>query len=217
MTSRNPRNSRFRWIAGSLALVIATAFLTTKVVSDDKNPPKGKGPVMTPEQQKMMEACTKAGTPGAEHKRLGSMAGNWNTTAKFWMDPSAPASESKGTTTFKSILGGRWITQEHESNMPEMGPFSGFGLEGYDNVSKKYISIWTDSMGTGAMISEGTPDASGKIITYISQFNDPVTAKAKTVRSVSRFLSESAHVFEMYDNAPDGKEYKNLEVTYTRK
>ena len=216
MMSRNPRTTRFRWIAAALSLVVATAFVTTKVVSDDKNPPKGKGQEMSPEMQKMFEQCQKLATPGPEHRRLASSAGAWNTVSKFWMDPDGPPSEGKGVSYFKVLLGGRWVMQEHEGSS-DNGPFSGFGLTGYDNFKKKYITTWTDSMGTGLMVSEGTADATGKIITYTGQYDCPMTGKTKTARSVYRILSDSKHILEMYDTTPEGKEYKNLEVVYTRK
>jgi len=34
-------------------------------------------------------------------------------------------------------------------------PFEGMGLDGYDNASKEYISIWIDNMGTGIMYMKG--------------------------------------------------------------
>lgn len=210
------QNSRFRWTAAALALVIATAFITTQVVSDDKSPPKGKGQEMTPEMQKMMEQCAKAATPGPQHKQLAALAGAWDVTSKFWMDPNAPASESKGISKVKTVLGGRWVVEEFDGEMPQ-GPFSGMSITGFDNVKKKYVNFWMDTMGTGAMTSEGSADPSGKIITYTCSFDDPMIGKTKTFRSISRIISESKHTFEMFDKSPDGKEFKCLDIVYTRK
>jgi hypothetical protein len=119
-------------------------------------------------------------------------------------------------TKAKAILGDRWIMEEFEGQMMG-GPFGGLGITGYDNVKKKYVNIWMDTMGTGAMISEGTADAAGKIITYIGTYEDPATNKTKTYRSISKFVSDSKHTFEMYDKTPEGKEFKCLDIVYTRK
>ena len=48
-------------------------------------------------------------------------------------------------------LDGRYIKVDVAGDMPGMGPFTGFGLTGFDNVSKKFVSTWVDNMGTGMM------------------------------------------------------------------
>lgn len=210
MTSRTPR---FRWLFGAFALIVATAFVTTQVVSQDH---PGQPPKMSPEEQKMFDACMKAATPGPQHKQLASIAGTWDVATKFWMKHDAPASESKSVSKAKTILGDRWIMEEFEGQMDQM-PFEGMGITGFDNVKKKYVNFWMDTMGTGAMISEGTADASGKVVTYIGTYEDPMTNKTKTYRSISKIVSDSKRTFEMYDTTPEGKEFKNLDIVYTRK
>ena len=49
-------------------------------------------------------------------------------------------------------------------------PFTGHGMTGYDNVTGKYWSTWTDSMSTGIMVSEGSCDAEG-VCTFIGWTN----------------------------------------------
>ena len=44
--------------------------------------------------------------------------------------------------------------------------FKGMGIEGYDNVKKKFVGSWIDNMGTGIMMSEGTYDPATKTFTY---------------------------------------------------
>ena len=43
--------------------------------------------------------------------------------------------------------------------------FKGMGVEGYDNVKKKFVSSWIDNMGTGIQFSEGTYDPATKTFT----------------------------------------------------
>ena len=47
--------------------------------------------------------------------------------------------------------------------------FKGMGVEGYDNVKKKFVSSWIDNMGTGIQFSEGTYDPATKTFTYTSE------------------------------------------------
>ena len=165
--------------------------------------------------QAMTKVYTKLGTPGAPHKMLAGMAGSWNTTIKSWMEPNKPPMESKGTCEQKMILGGRFLQQEFTGDM--MGStFTGIGVTGYDNHTKKYVSTWMDSMGTAILFFEGTASADGKTITQESHYDDPIKGPMKW-RSVTKIVNDNTHVFEMYGTAKKGKEEKMMEITYTRK
>ncbi|MBZ0103274.1 MAG: DUF1579 domain-containing protein [Thermoanaerobaculia bacterium] len=176
---------------------------------------EGAAPQMTPEQQAMMEAYQKAGTPGPQHAALAAGAGTWDVVAKSWMEPGAPPVEEAGTATRSMMLGGRVMVEEYQGSM--MGqPFTGHGLHGYDNVSGKYWSTWIDSMSTGLMVSEGTCDEAGNC-QFTGSWNDPVTKGPVEARMVLRAVSETVEVFEMFGPGPDGKETKMMELTYTKR
>jgi len=167
------------------------------------------------DMQAMTDLYTKLGTPGAPHKLLASMAGSWSTKIKSWMEPNKPPMESVGTCEQKMILGGRFLQQEFTGDM--MGSrFTGIGVTGYDNHTKKYVSTWMDSMGTAILFFEGTASADGKTITQESRYDDPIKGPMKW-RSVTKIVNDDTHVFEMYGTAKKGKEEKMMEITYTRK
>ena len=172
-------------------------------------------PQMTPEMQAMMEAMQKAGTPGAEHQKLASLAGNYDLTIKSWHAPGGEPTTDTGTATRKMILGNRVMVEEVSSQM--MGqPFTGQGLHGYDNVTGKYWSTWNDSMSTGLMVSNGTCDAK-LTCTYTGTYHDPVSKKPQTTRMTTRQTDATTEVFEMYAPGPDGKEAKMMEITYKKR
>ena len=163
----------------------------------------------------MMDVYKKLGTPGTPHKLLASMAGTWTTKIKSWCEPNKPPMESTGTCEQKMVLGGRFLQQEFTGEM--MGsPFTGIGVNGYDNHTKKYVSTWMDSMGTAILFFEGTAGPDGKTITQESRYDDPVKGPMKW-RSVTRVVDGNTHVFEMYATDKSGKEEKMMEITYTRK
>jgi hypothetical protein len=88
------------------------------------------------DMQTMMQVYTKVGTPGAPHKLLARLAGNWTTRTKSWMDPNEPPMESTGTCQQKMLFDGRYLHQEYAGDM--MGsPFAGVNLIGYDNHTGK--------------------------------------------------------------------------------
>ena len=73
-------------------------------------------------------------------------------------------------------------------------------------------------MGTGIMMSVGTADASGKVITWIGTMNDPVTGKPTKERMVTTMIDTDHHTFEMFGTPPGAKkEMKMMTIDYVRK
>lgn len=121
------------------------------------------------DEKAMMELWQKAATPGEPHKLFATLAGSWTTQTKEWMEPGKPPSESTGSADMKMLLDGRFLYQEYNSQM--MGqPFSGVGIDGYDNITKKYVTAWIDTMGTGIFFMEGTASPDGKTSTTDGPF-----------------------------------------------
>jgi hypothetical protein len=193
-----------------LSLALAAALSATA-----KEPAKAEPPKMTPEQQAMMEAYAKAGAPGAQHAQLAKGAGDYDITVTSWEGPGAAPVVEKGTATRTMMLDGRVMAEEVHSSMYGQ-PFTGHGMQGYDNVSGKAWSTWNDSMSTGLMVSQGDCDANGAC-TFTGSWNDPVTKKMTTAHMSTHWTSPTVEVFEMHGPGPDGKEFKMMEITYTKR
>jgi hypothetical protein len=188
---------------------LALFVLASPVMAKEKKPAKEMDP------QAMMEVWKKLSMPGEPHKLFASLAGSWTTTTKEWMEPGKPPSESSGTAEMKMLLDGRFLYQEYNAHM--MGqPFSGVGIDAYDNMTKKYVTAWIDSMGTGIFMMEGTASADGKTITLKGSHPEPGGGKM-THRAVWKIVDNNTQTFDMYGAHHGGKEMKVLEITYTRK
>ena len=197
----------------TLASVLALAIALPALAQD--TPAQGTPPKMSPEEAAMMAAYQKAGTPGPQHAALAKMAGTYDLKIRSWEKPGTSPTEETGTSTRAMALDGRVMVEDMQSKMHGQ-PFTGHGMQGYDNVSGKYWGTWNDSMSTGLMVSEGTCDDQGAC-TFTGSWNDPIT-KGKTVaRMTTKRLSPTQELFEMYAPGPDGKEMKMLEITYTRR
>ncbi|MFA5072797.1 MAG: DUF1579 domain-containing protein [Nitrospirota bacterium] len=169
----------------------------------------------TMDTQAMMEIYKKAGTPGEHHKMLSKLEGTWTTKTRGWMEPDQPPMESSGTCEQKMILDGHYVRQEYSGDMMGM-PFSGVNIMGYNNHTKKYESIWIDSMSTAIFFFEGTGSADNRTITQTCSYDDP--AKGPSVwRSVSRIRDDNTMEFEMFITPQGGREEKMMEMTMTRK
>jgi len=172
----------------------------------------GAGP--QPSEQEMMEAMTRLATPGPAHAALKALAGSWKTSVKAWTGPGDPM-VSEGTSESALVLGGRFLKEEYHGSF--MGqPFEGFGITGYDNAEKKYVSAWADTMGTRILVQSGEADPSGRVMTFHGTWEDPVTGKKSPTRMVTHVVDDNTHTFTMYSNYT-GQEVKEMEITYTRR
>src|SRR5947199_2686781 len=177
-----------------------------------------------PNQQEMMKQTMELSKLNENHKLLSSLDGNWNYTIKFWMnpDPNAKPQESKGTAVRKSMMGGRYFVMDVSGKMQMPGEdgkmkdvqFKGMGVEGYDNVKKKFVGSWIDNMGTGIQFSEGTYDPATKTFTYTSEM-EAVPGMKTQVREVLKIADNNHMMFEWYENQ-GGQEKKTMEINYTR-
>ena len=165
-------------------------------------------------QAAMMEAWAKLAEPGEHHKHLNALAGSWKTTTKWWMGPGEP-DISQGSCKNEWILGGRFLAMDFKS-MSQEHPFEGFGLLGYDKGKKQHFQVWCDTMGTMVNLSYGTSDDSGKVFTYTSTYDDPMTRQAKKMKMVTKVINDNKHVFTIHNIDKDGKATQELEVTYVR-
>ena len=160
----------------------------------------------------MMAEMMKLATPGPQHERFKESAGKWKAVVKSWNGPGEPT-VSEGVSENQVILGGRYLEQRFTSTM--MGqPFEGYGLNGYDNATKRYWFIWVDNMSTGMMSGWGDMDESGKIMTATSTTTGP-DGKPMDMKTVTQFMDDGTQVFTMY-GLMGGQEMKMMEITYTR-
>jgi hypothetical protein len=194
------------WVLGA-TLAAGPAF------AQESKKPAEKPPM---DEKAAMELMQKLATPGAGHKKLDPFVGAWTARMSMWMDPTKDPVSSEGTTEFKWILGGRYLQQTYEGQFMG-GPFSGVGYTGYDNYKKRYVATWMDSASTSILNMSGSFDKTGKTLTMTGRIDDFTTGKTATVRSKGWMVGNDELRWEMYGPAPDGKEYKMMEIVYTRK
>ncbi len=194
------------------AVLGAAVFLSAGMLAQETKGP----PEMSADEQAMMEAWHKYMTPGEPHARLAKKAGDWDVAVKMWHSPDMEVpEESTATSHIKSIMGGRYILEKVKGEA--MGqPFEGFGIGGYDNITKKYFSTWIDTMMTGMMRLDGTAARYGGVINYEGTHPDPLRGKYVKTRSVERTISDDKVIYTSYNTADDGREFKGMELTYTR-
>jgi hypothetical protein len=214
-----------RLFAVTVAAFIAVASFAQSPASSPAAAPGGAGQPTAEQMQQMMQQMVELSKLNENHKMLADLNGTWSYTVKMWMDPTpgAKPQESKGTAVRKSIMDGRFFQMDVTGQMQMPGPdgkpknmtFKGTGIEGYDNVKKKFVGTWIDSMGTGMMMSEGDYDPATKTFTYTGEVEAIPGMKTK-VREVLKLADKDHMTFEWYENH-GGQDAKTMEIAYTRK
>jgi hypothetical protein len=156
--------------------------------------------------------------PGPEHVWLQQFVGNWDADVQMHMDPTGkPPAKIKGTESIRPV-GGFWIVSESKSQMMDM-PFAGVQTLGYDANKQKFVGSWVDSMSSAMWLSEGTLDASGKVLTLESEgvcpYGEP--GKLMKVRDVIELQDKNHKVFKSFMLGDDGQWIPTMTIQYQRK
>lgn len=215
-----------------LFLTICTAAFVFAACKDEKEPDepiKGEATVESSESKPAekpwvpvdsataMKAMMEAGSPGEPHKMLAKSTGTWSADVTHWMAEGTPPQKATGKSVSTMIYGGRYQQSKFSGDMMGM-PFEGLAIMGYDNTEKKYFSTWIDNMSTAMMITWGTWDDASKSITLTGTMKNPANGLECNLKEIYKIVDDNTHVMEMY--GPDlqtGKEYKMMEIKYTRK
>lgn len=222
-----------RTVAAFALVLIGIALISGKAMSDDKPGEAPRGYDISPEEQmKMMAAYMKLGQPSKHHKELERFVGTWESEMRMWMEgPEGPATKSKGLSTVKWVLDGRFLHEEANFTMempnptdpknPMKVPFSGIGFIGYNNYRNVYTGIWMDSMSTHMLTYSGTRNPKSGEFNYYGTMDEPVFPElgqvvGRYVRYRIRVINDDKHIFEMYD-LHAGEDFKAFEIEYNRK
>lgn len=195
-----------------LTIAIAATLACATLAKADEAMTEGKMGMM---DEALMQRMKEYQTPGAAHELLNKLVGTWKAEVKFWMDPAGEPEVSEGVSINNSIFGGRFVEQVYTGTA--MGqPFEGRGLYGFDNITKEYIAIWLDNMGTGIMESTGSFDESSNTLQETGKMSCPITNNKRAYRSVTKFVDDSTFTYETFMDDGAGNEVKTMMITYKR-
>lgn len=206
----------------AFALALVAAFALVGLAADapkDTRTKTGEGTLKLPPGWTVedMQACVVAGTPGKMHEFMARGVGTWRGKNTMWMGPGAEPVRCESTATVTSVMGGRYLKAEMSSDVPGMGPYSGLGIYGFDNVLGKFVATWIDSQSTGIMTGTGELSDDGKTLTWTYTYQCPLTKKPATVRSLETYTSPTTWTMEMFGVDPkSGKEFQMTRIEFTK-
>jgi hypothetical protein len=204
----NLRRIRLPLATALLGFASATAILRNSVRAEDDESMLDK--------LRVIAAYSQAATPGEEHEKLCEYAGDWTFEATTFLGP-APET-SKGTARFEPILGGRYVVQKTQGKMLGQ-PFDGFGLNGFDNVTREYFTFWADSWSTNVYEMRGARPKEGEPLVLSGQARDAMSPEGRPWRMVQSWIEDDEFRLEVFDTLErDGKptEVKAAELVYRR-
>jgi hypothetical protein len=170
-----------------------------------------------PSPEEIMKKWADFKTPGEEHKWMAKGAGVWTCdSVAQWMDPAAPPTFSKATTTDKVALGGLYIEADYTSTM-NGAPMTGKSIFGFDKMKKKYVMTWVDNLGSGIVRMEGDYDAATKTLNMKGKQSDPGMGAEADIRQEQKWLDDNTYTLAMYGTGHDGKEAKFMQGTFKRR
>lgn len=162
----------------------------------------------------LLDAWTRAWTPGKAHARLASRAGFWKLTTRTWGDPSEEPVVTETTAVREMVLGERVLREEVVGEVQGL-EFQSLGYLGYDNVTRRWWNLWMDSLSTAPVFTTGTEDPEASVLELTGEYADPVTGATRPVRTVIRFVDYDTERFEWWETR-DGEEVKTMDVLYQR-
>ncbi|MCA9256064.1 MAG: DUF1579 domain-containing protein [Phycisphaerales bacterium] len=203
-------------VACGMVLALTNTVRSGEGEKSPESPPAG----MSADAMKAMEACMKAMEVTEHHEKLRHFIGDWKVTMRIWHMPGAAPMESPGTSTIKSVLGGRFIQEEFKSSMMGM-PYEGIGMQGYNNTRGVYEGTWTSTMDSHIYTMKGTlqPDKDGRmnVFNFYGEMDEPaIGILGRLVNYRTTIIDKDHHKFEIFDLAA-GPDFKVIEIDYARK
>ena len=194
--------------------VVCLCFASVAYAAGNHDQAGSSGQSMDATTQAMMETWQAYASPNDNHKILDPLVGTWSHVGTWWMTPDSQPEMSNGTSETTWVLGGRFL--QHTAVDTSMAqPFEGMGFTGFDNGKQTYQTLWMDNMGTGMMTGEGTYDPGKKQLTDHGRFTDPMIGQ-RSYRGVITFVDDVHYRYEMYVADENGKEFRMMEIVYTR-
>jgi hypothetical protein len=144
--------------------------------------------------------------PGPEHEFLKKLEGTWDTSMKV------QGMEVKGTAVYKMELGGIWLVSSVEGEVSGT-KFYGKGLDSYDPITKKYVSVFVDNMGGRPLVMDGTYDKDKKTLTMAGE-GPGMDGKTTKYKSVAEMPDDNTINMTMWMG--DGKDAA-FNIVYKRK
>jgi hypothetical protein len=160
------------------------------------------------------EAPPETEKPSEHHKHLKMMVGTWDVKLKRH-HAHGQIMEGTGVEIARMQLGGFWLISDFTGTFAGM-KFTDHSVLGYEAHKKHYTGVWTDSVASMLLISEGQCEKNGHINTMIGKAYDPIKKRMTIYLQVTEIKDANTKTFHMYDTSGKRKVLM-MEAVYKRR
>lgn len=82
---------------------------------------------------------------------------------------------------------------------------------------QKDVGTWVDSLTPHVTVIHGVYDPTTRTMTHTSEGRDPSSGQKFIRHSTLRYMDDGSRLVEAFGKSDDGKEWKMMEVRYTRR
>ncbi|MBX3358279.1 MAG: DUF1579 family protein [Phycisphaeraceae bacterium] len=210
-----------RW--RSVPVLMSAVWLASAICLAQEKPagePPGKGEKASPdaasaEREVRAAAVREAGLPGEMQKKFEVLAGEWDASVKFNIPGTNAPVESSGRMTNVMEMDGRYLRTTYRGKTGSQ-VFEGSGIWAYNNLEKKYESVWIDSESTGILWLSGTVSEDGRTFTLTGEAIDPATRQKTRHKWIVTSISDDAYTMGFYSARGEEQETKTMSISFTR-
>lgn len=152
--------------------------------------------------------------PSDQHKRLDSLAGEWEVAVNFKAGPEYK--DGNATCKAKWELNGNFMVMKYDSVINGK-PFEAVQVLGYDPGTKKFTECFFDNMYPAMKHNTGAISADGKTLTLMGEHFDPMMNANRKLRVVYTLTDKDHFTLEWHMSKPEGGEERAVTLKHTRK
>lgn len=155
--------------------------------------------------------------PGDGHEVLEALVGTWEGRGSIWDSPGSEPIPITATVERHWVLGGRFLREEVSVRSSDGEVFEALGFIGFNNEAAQYELLNIDTTSTAMLLETGKFDPDSKKLTILGSYRDPATGFVID-RRVEMDLSKEGRISVVgYTTNEEGREFKSLEGSVTRR
>lgn len=193
----------------TLSILVAAAVAASSPPLTAQEPPQGA------DMEAMMAAYKKLAEPGAEHRRLATLAGTWNQDITINVFPGQPPQKLTGSAHNEMILGGRFLKSETSGGEGDFA-MEGLTILGFDTRTQEYTLVGYDTWGTYYITAAGTYDPETETMTLSGETLEAMGDGTELYDITLKWKSDEEYLSEIIFKMPGGERFTAVSVVNRR-
>lgn len=197
----------------TLAVLSLAAFASTGCqAADPRTTPRAPVAGVAPSLAEQVREASRASTPGARHRQLEPLAGDWRIELADVAEDQTERSVAHGEGRLEWVHERRYLAWF--AHLEGTGTTSGF--LGYDLRQEQYQLLMISSLSTGMGVASGYGDLAGQGVRFTLESLEPASGQRARMSSVLRIVDANHFVLDAYGVDGAGRERVVRRTHYRR-